>query len=224
MLTTTKARLGAAIVAIAPAVLLAGFVYHPPIGNFTDPGFLAELETAVSANPTRWALAHLTIIVGSGLLILAFLSIRSYLREAGEDRWSVVALPFIVIGSTLFVMPPTFEISTLAAAASGADVQAFQAALIPLVAPAILTGAATFVLGAIGFSAGIVRSRVLSPRLTFVVGALVVMAAARFAPLEAVQFYVQGVAGIVAMWPLAYAMLKHPEPRPAGQSQSMPAT
>lgn len=212
MLATTKARLGATMVAIAPAVMLAGFVYHPRLGNFTDAGFLPALAAAVAADPTRWWLSHLTISVASGLLVLAFLAIRSYLREAGEERWSVAAVPFIVMGSILFAMPPTFETSTLAAAEVGADVQAFQAALPPLVGPVLLTGAATFALGAIFFSAGIVRSRVLNPRLTWlVVGALVVMAAARFAPIEAVQFYVQGAAGIVALWPLAYVMWKHPE-------------
>lgn len=35
--------------------------------------------------------------------------------------------------------------------------------------------------------------------------ALLVMAAARFVPLSA-SLYVGGVAGVVAMWPLAYAM------------------
>jgi hypothetical protein len=40
-----------------------------------------------------------------------------------------------------------------------------------------------------------------------------------------VQFYVQGVAGIVALWPLAYEMWKHPEAArpPAGQPRPMPA-
>jgi hypothetical protein len=43
-------------------------------------------------------------------------------------------------------------------------------------------------------------------------------------PVGAVQFYVQGAAGIVALWPLAYEMWKHPETaRPAGQPRPMPA-
>lgn len=222
---TMRAQLRAAIVATAPVVLLAGFVYHPQIGNFTDPGFLAALSAAVAADPTRWYFSHLTIVVGSGLLMVAFLAIRSYLREAGEERWSVPALPFIVMGSTLFVMPPTFEISTLAAAEAGADVQAFQAALIPRVAPSLLTAAALFALGAIGFSMGIARSGALTTRLRWLAaGGLVLMAASRFVPLEIVQFYVQGVAGIVALWPLALVMWRHPGARPAGQQRPMSAT
>jgi hypothetical protein len=53
----------------------------------------------------------------------------------------------------------------------------------------------------------------------------VVMAVARLVPVGAVQFYVQGAAGVVALWPLAYEMWKHPEAaRAAGQPRPMPAT
>jgi hypothetical protein len=54
--------------------------------------------------------------VASGLLVLAFLAIRSYLRGTGEDRWSILALPFIVVGSTLFAVLPGMEFAPLAAA------------------------------------------------------------------------------------------------------------
>jgi hypothetical protein len=54
--------------------------------------------------------------------------------------------------------------------------------------------------------------------------ALVIMAAARVVPLGAVQFYAQGAAGIVALWPLAYEMWKHPEARAAEQPRAIPAT
>ena len=157
--------------------------------------------------------------------MLAFLAIRSYLREAGEERWSVLALPFIVVGSTLFVVLTGMEIAVMAAAEVGADVQAVQSALLPWFIPILLTGAVSFALGVFGFARGIVRSGVLGPQLTWlVVGALVVMAIARFVPLSAAP-YVIAVAGIVALWPLAYEMWKHPEAaRPAGQPEPMPAT
>jgi hypothetical protein len=160
----------------------------------------------------RWGVAHLMLAVGSGLLVLAFLAIRSYLREAGEVRWSGPAIPFIVMGSTLYAMLPAMEFATLAAAESGADIQAAQAALIPWFAPILVTGGLLFLLGATGFALGIARSGILSPPLTWlVVGALIVMAAARLVPIEVVQFYAHGVAGIVAMWPLAYHIWRHPE-------------
>jgi nitric oxide reductase large subunit len=88
-----------------------------------------------------------------------------------------------------------------------------------------LTAAVTFAIGVFAFAKGIADSRILSRRLTWlVVGALVVMAVARLVPVGAVQFYVQGAAGIVALWPLAYEMWKRPEAaRPAGQPRPMPA-
>lgn len=88
-----------------------------------------------------------------------------------------------------------------------------------------MTGAATFAVGVFAFAKGIADSRILSRRLTWlVVGALVVMAVARLVPVGAVQFYVQGAAGIVALWPLAYEMWKRSEAaQPAGQPRPMPA-
>jgi hypothetical protein len=65
----------------------------------------------------------------------------------------------------------------------------------------------------------------LSPPLTrLVVGALVVIAVARFVPLGAAP-YVIAAAGVVALWPLAYELWKRPKARPAGpQLLSMLAT
>ena len=214
MSSTTRARFRAAIVAIAPAVLLAAFVYHPYIAEPTDK---AAVAAALAAHTTHWGLSHLAVGVGSGLVVLAFLAIRSYLQEAGEDRWSILALPFIVMGSTLFAFLPAMEIAMLGAAEVGADVQAVLIGMDPWFFATLLAAAIIFALGVLGFALGIVRSGVLGPRMTWlVVGALVVMAAARFVPLGA-ALYVGGVATIVALWPLAYEMWKHLEAaRPAG--------
>jgi hypothetical protein len=223
MSITTRARIRAAIVAIAPAVLLFAFVYHPYIANLTDK---AAVAAALTSDTARWGLSHLAVGVGSGFTVLAFLAIRSYLREAGEDRWSILGLPFIVMGSTLFAFPPAMEIAMLAAAEEGADVQAVLAALDSWFFPILLTAAVIFVLGVFAFAKGIADSRILSRRLSrLVVGALVVMAVARLVPVGAVQFYVQGAAGIVALWPLAYEMWKHPEAaRSAGQPRPLLGT
>lgn len=222
MSQATRARFGAALVAIAPAVLLAGIVSHPYIADLTDK---AAVAAALAAHTTHWGPVHLTVGVASGLLVLAFLAVRSYLREAGENRWSVLALPFIVIGSTLYAFLPAMEIAMMAAGEAGADVEASLIAMDPWFFPILLAAAITFALGILGFATGLVRSRVLGARLTwFVVGALVVMAAARFAPFGA-ALYVGGVAGIVALWPLAYVMWRHPEAaRSAGQPRPAPAT
>ena len=219
---TTRARLGAAIVALAPAVMLAGLFAHPYIATLPDEAGVAE---AVAADTTYWGLVHLTAAVASGLLVLAFLALRSYLREAGEERWSILALPFIVVGSTLFAVLPGMEFVPLVATEAGADAEAAQAALAPWFIPIMVTGAITFAVGVFAFAKGIANSRVLSRRLTWlVVGALVVLAISRLVPVGVVQFYVQGAAGIVALWPLAYGMWKRPEAaRPAGQPRPMPA-
>jgi hypothetical protein len=73
----TRARFGASIVALAPAVMLAGLFAHPYIATLPDEAAVAETATA---DTTRWGLVHLTVGVASGLLVLAFLDIRSYLR------------------------------------------------------------------------------------------------------------------------------------------------
>jgi hypothetical protein len=218
---TTRARFGAAIVALAPAVLLAAFVYHPYIADLTDK---VAVAAALASHTAHWGPSHLAVGVGSGLVVLAFLAVRSYLREAGEERWSILALPFIVMGSTLFAFLPAMEIAMLGAAEAGADVAAVLVAMDSWFFPILMTGAIIFALGVFGFAMGIVRSGILSPRLTWlVVGALIVMAAARFVPLGA-ALYVGGAAGIVALWPLAYEMWKHPEAaRPVGQPRPMSA-
>ncbi|MGH2792522.1 MAG: hypothetical protein ACRDJ0_16255 [Actinomycetota bacterium] len=217
----TRARLKAAIVAIAPAVLLAGFAWHP----YTAVPDEATIAATVATGMTRWGLSHLTIAVGSGLTALAFIAIRSYLRDASDERWSVLALPLIVMGSNLFAILPGMEFAALAAAETGASVEAVQTALFPWFVPILLTGGITFGLGVLGFARGIADSQVLRRGVTrLVVVALIGMAAARFVPLGAVQFYLQGAAGIVALWPLSYEMWKHPEARPAAQPRPVPAT
>jgi hypothetical protein len=219
MSATTRARLRAAIIAIAPAVLLVGFFYHPYISPPADP---VAIAAAAASDMTRWGLAHLAISVGYGLVVLAFLAIGSYLSEAGEERWSILALPFIVMGSTLFVVLTGMEIGLMAAAETDADVQAVQSALFPWFIPILLTGALSFALGVLSFAMGIVRSGVLSSPLSWlVVGAFVVMAVARFVPLSAAP-YVIAVAGVVALWPLAFEMWKHPEATPSATQARRP--
>ncbi|MGH7446638.1 MAG: hypothetical protein ACRELT_03710, partial [Longimicrobiales bacterium] len=187
--------------------------YHPWIGNPGDPEFFQTLAAAVAADTTRWWVAHILVAVGSGLLAIAFLAIRSYLSDVGEERWSVMGLPFIVMGSTLYALLPAMEFAPVGAFRTGADIAAVQAALMPWFVPILLTSAVLFALGVLGFLIGIARSDVLGAWLTWIVpGALVVMAASRFFPVGAAQLYVGPAAGIVALWPLAYTIWKRPLP------------
>ncbi len=221
MSATTRARFRAAIVAAAPTVLLLGFAYHPYFTKGTDEEAIAS---AVAADTARWGLAHLAIGAGYALLALALVALRSYLREAGEERWSGLALPFGVLGSALFPILTGMELALLSAAETGGDVEAAQTELFPWFVPVLATGAICFTLGAAGFAVSIARSGVLSRNLTWlIVGALAVMAAARFVPLGAAQIVI-GVAAVVAFWPLAFEMWKHPEAGVADQQRSTPVT
>lgn len=207
----TRARFRPAIVAVAPAVLLAGFAYHPYVSRPTDE---AALAAVAASDTTRWGLSHLAIGVGYGLAVLACIAIRSYLREAGEGRWSVVALPFIALGCAMFPILTGMEFVLLTAAETGGDGAEAQVVLTPWFVPVLLTGGVSFALGAFGFAMAIARSRVLSAQLTrLVTAAIVVMVVARFVPPGAAQLVI-GAAGVVALWPLAYTMLKQPLAHP----------
>lgn len=161
----------------------------------------------------HWAVVHLTVGVGSGLLLLAFLAIRRYLRQTGEDRLSAWGLSFIAMGSVLFAVLPGMEFAPLAAAETGGDVAAAQAVLRNWFILTLGTSSAIFAIGIYLFARAILNARILHRRTTWlVVGGLAVVAITRFVPLGVVQFYVQGIAGIVALWPLAHTMWKTPKP------------
>jgi len=207
--TTVGGRSRAAIVAVAPLVLLAAFVAHPYIG-LGQPDETAVAEAAASS-PFRWGISHLAVGIASALLLLAFLAIRGYLRQAGDERWSARALPFVIVGGTLYAILPGMEFAALAAAETGADVRAAQAAVEPWFVPVIATSGVASAIGIAGFARGV--SSVGPGRLgvpKFVVVALGAMAVTRIIPLTVVQFYGQSVATLIALGPLAYAMWRHP--------------
>lgn len=210
---TGRERSRAVIVALAPLVLLVAFVAHPYIG--LGPPDETAVAEAAAANTFRWGISHLMVAVASALLLLAFLSIRSYLRDAGDDRWSALALPFVIFGGTLYAVLPGMEFAALAAAETGNDVRAAQAAVDPWFVPVIVTSGVASAIGILGFakavsSVGSDTWRV--PR--FVVVAFCAMAVARMVPLTGVQFYVQAVAALIALVPLAYTMWRYPRATP----------
>lgn len=204
-MSTTRSSLRAGVVVIAPVIWLAVLSYHPYLeGRMPNVGAVAE---AVESDPTRWGAVHLATGVASGVLALAFLAVRAHLHEAGEDRWSAAALPFVVMGSTLYAMLPGLEFAPLAAIEAGGSVEAAQEALNPWFVPLLVAAGVTFAVGMFGFALGVRRSGLLSPGATnLVMLALGVMALSRLVPLSAVQFYVQGLAGLVALLPLASSM------------------
>jgi hypothetical protein len=202
---------------VAPAVLLAALVAHPHIaGRLPNDEAVAE---AVAAGTTYWGVVHLATSVASALIILAFLAVRSYLHEAGEDRVSARGMPFVIVGSTLFAVLPGIEFVPLAAAETGAttaEIAAAQDAISGWFTLVLLSGALIYAIGVLSFARAISITTVGSLGLTrIVVAALILMSVSRFVPLAAAQFYVQGVAAIVALWPLAYAMGRQPVPATA---------
>ncbi|HET6562197.1 MAG TPA: hypothetical protein VFG72_10000 [Marmoricola sp.] len=193
-----------AVTGLAPSVLLLGLVYHPHIDDLRDKDTVA---VALTADATRWGIAHLVVGVAAALVVLAFLSVDAFLRESGEVDVSAHGVPFIVIGSVLFAFLPAMELAMLGVYGAGADVEEVLVEMNAWFRPVLLAGAAVFAVGVAFFAVAIVRTRMFGRRLTgLVVGALIVAALARFVPLGA-ALYVGGAALVVALLPIAAAML-----------------
>lgn len=203
-----------AALTVAPAVLCASLLAHPFIsGRLPNE---AEIAEGVAAGTTMWAVVHLAASAASALIAIAFLALRSYLREAGENRHSARGVPLVVMGSTLFAVLAGMEFAPLAAAengASSAEVAAAQSAIVNWFTAVLVVGAITFGAGVLLFARAILTARVASAGLTrVVVAALVVMAVSRFVPFSIAQFYVHGVAALVALWAVAHLMWTRPVP------------
>ena len=213
--TWSRARrtTAAATVATAPVVLLAGIGYHPFIADLRDKEAVAA---ALTADVTRWSVAHLVVAIATPLVTLAFLAVTAALRQRGEWRWSARSVPFVVIGSTLFALLPAMEITVLAATLSGANPVAVLLELDAWFMPLLLSGAVAFAVGAAFVARSVVSAAVLGRgATTLVVTALLVAAASRFLPFTAALLVGAG-ALVVALWPLVGLVAARPGPRAAG--------
>ncbi len=203
---TTAAAPGAT----APVVLLAGIGYHPFIADLRDK---EAVGAALTADVTRWSIAHLVVAVAAPLVALAFLAVAAALRQRGEWRWSARSVPFVVIGGTLFALLPAMEITVLAAALAGADPAAVLVELDAWFMPLLLAGAAFFAVGAVFVARSVVSADVLGRgTTTLVVTALTVAAASRFLPFTA-ALLAGAAALVVALWPLVGVVAARPVPR-----------
>ena len=200
----------AATVATAPVVLLAGIAYHPFVADLRDKEAVAD---ALTADVTRWSVAHLAVAVAAPLVALAFLAVAAALRQRGEWRWSGRSVPFLVVGSSLFALLPAMEITVLAAYLAGADPVAVLLELDAWFLPVLLSGAAIFTLGAAFLARSVVSAAVLGRGMTvLVVTALLVTAASRFLPFTP-ALLAGAVALVVALWPLVQLVAARPVPR-----------
>lgn len=220
MTSLIRTRSRAAILFVAPAVSLVGWLYHPYVAVPRE----SDVADAAASDPTRWGFSHLLVGVGYGLLAVAFLALRAHLRDAGDERWSARAVPLVVLGCALTAILTGMEFAPLVAAETGGDVVAAQEELLPWFLPVAAASGVTFALGALGFAAAVAQTRVLGRRATrLVAGALVVTAAARFVPLG-VAFYLTAGALVAALWPLALALWERRETARGDRPHVTPAT
>lgn len=201
---TTQSGVGAraVTVAAAPVLLLAALLWHPPIpGRLPDDDAVAQ---ATAAGVTRWGLSHLAAAVAAATVAVAFLAIRTHLRERGDGRTSAIGLVLVVVGSTLFAVLPGMEFSALAAHETGTDIAAAQDALRPWFTAVLVGSSVLFAAGTVLFAVAVVRSEPWGRGAALAVGAaLVVFGVSRMVPIGVVQFYVQPAAALLALLPLA---------------------
>ncbi|WP_159942876.1 MULTISPECIES: hypothetical protein [unclassified Nocardiopsis] len=227
MSAVTHARIQAAVMAVAPAVLLATFLYHPHLeGRMPDPDVVTA---AAEADPAHWGAVHLLTVWAFALLVLAFLALRARMRDAGENRWSAAAFPLVVLSGVLTGAVAALELAVSAAATAGLDVRALVEAVDPWFQSLLMSGSVAFLLGALAFAVGVARARLLGPAMTvLVVAALVVMALSRMVPVFS-AFYVGSAAAVLVFWPVAAAALRRgggtaaPRPRTAPDASGRPA-
>lgn len=199
-------RYRAAVTGIAPAFLLLAIVYHPPLGDLRDKQAVSELVS----DTTRWTIAHLMVGVAAAAVVLAFLAVDTYLRRGTGTRLTAVGVPFVVVGSVLFAFLPAMEIAMLAVREVGADVEAVMVEMDTWFLPTLVASSFFFGVGALLFAVAVARSRVLSPGIArLVTAAFVVAVLARFVPFGA-ALYVMAAALLVALLPVALAMLERP--------------
>lgn len=198
--STSKAL--ALTVAAGPLLLLGAMLWHPVLpGRLPDNDAVAK---AAAANVTRWGLSHLAAAVAAAAVAVAFIVIRSYLRERGDGWLSAVGLALVVVGSTLFAVLPGMEFSALAAQRTGADIAAAQDALQPWFISVLAGGSVLFATGTALFAVAILRCAPMArTSAVLIAAALLVFGVSRVVPIGVVQFYVQPAAALLALLPLA---------------------
>ena len=198
----SRQRQRAAILAVAPLVLLTGLLLHPYISDSTD---AAETAVKVAEGPTRWVWAHVIIALGLALTVVALSAFRSFLRAAG-DQWSFLAVPFFTVGVSLLIFFVGVDgLGGWATTESAGSAEAFYDEA-EAWAPLLVTAGAILSIGLLLLAVAIKQSRTLPNGLTWlVVTSLVVSVIANFIPYGW-TLYVIGTAAAGSLWPVAYIM------------------
>lgn len=200
----SRAWAGAAVLFIAPAVFFAGALAHPFVRDYLDTSVVAD---AVSAAPGQWAVSHLLLAIGLGLMPLAVLVIRHEFRSAGEQRWSAIGVPLLIVGATLLGAYVGTEITLAAVVDSGGDVLAVREADATVTWPLFLGGVLLFGLGWLSFAMAFYRARILPTALNrLAIVALVAIPIASFIP-QTWATYAHGLAVLIVSWLVGYRMI-----------------
>lgn len=211
------ARVRAAIVVIAPLVLLAGSAWHPYVANEMD----AAAVQAGLAQESRWIWSHIVLAFGFGLTVAAIHGAVNYLHENGERSWSSLAMLLGAVGGVGYgFLVGTEGLGARLAVDAGADVSAlierYEAWLGIFFAFAIL-----FSLAVASLAVSVWRSHALHTtelrlaELGLAGVAVLALVPAGWAGIAA------SAAAVVGFWPIAYEMWRHPAPQMAmGMSRS----
>ena len=165
-------RLRAIALFAAPVPLLIAFIIHPYL---TDEFDIPAVAAHVVADPDRWVLAHIMLMVAFAVMLIAVVALRGLLRTAGEERWSFIAVPFLVGGGTVFIAVWGMEITVAAVANVGGDVQAVIKESDRWLGPARVVGYVMWGFGWLSMALAVYRSRILGQTQTWVVLAATVV-------------------------------------------------
>lgn len=197
MTNRTRSRIDTLILFVAPVVFLSGLVAHPIVRTYLDTEVVAE---AVSEAPGRWALAHMVIAVGIGLVLLAALAIRRQFRIAGEERWSVIGIASLAVSGALLGAVVGSEITLSAVVNSGFDVVAVLIEGEKWTRPLFLGAIVLFMLGWLSFGAAFRRKPILPPaRDRLAIIAVIAIPVGSFIP-QTTGTYIYGGAVLIVSW------------------------
>jgi hypothetical protein len=206
MSETFRDRAQAGVVLFGPLFLMAAIIYHPYISDLTNPSEVAGAMTEGTAQAARWGLVHIAVGAGFGFLLLSFLGVRSYLSDAGEQRWSALSVPFLVLGTVFSAFLPAMETAMVAAVETGADPVDLQRNLSTWFVPMLISSAVLSGIGVVLLAAGIVSSGAFdAQRARIIAGVLVLLAVSRFVP-QGRALYAGALAGVIALTPIAVQM------------------